>query len=92
MRLAPATVFIVRFGNVDHAGAYCGRSNASILLRSNYVRLLSMRRPCDDLASRWHVFRAKTKRRCRWQARRSPRWQPHRACHKPVNKPMIIAI
>ena len=66
MKLAPANVSIVRVGNVDHAGAYRGRSNASILLRSNYVRPLSMRRPCDDLASRWHVFRQTSRPECPW--------------------------
>ena len=38
----------------------------------------------DQLWTSPHI----TKRRCHWQARRSPRRQPHRACHKPVTKPM----
>jgi hypothetical protein len=51
MYLAPVTLSIVHRCAGRHAGAHCGRSNPTILLRSNFVRRLRVRRRSSNLVA-----------------------------------------
>jgi hypothetical protein len=66
MKLAPATLSIVRVGSVDHAGTCRGRSNANILLRSNSVQFLRIWRHSGALIARWRVSPETGRPECRW--------------------------
>ena len=117
MKLAPVTLSIVHVGTGGHAGAHRGRSNATILLRSNFVRPLRIRRrsgrPCRPLAcfpadrsALSAVGRStanpqttiygpgphRTKRRCHWQARRSPRRQLRSRVSQTCQQTYVIPI
>ena len=68
MKLATATLYIVRVGSVDYAGKYRGRSNASTLLRSNSVQFLRIRRHSGALIARWHVSPQTGRLECQWSS------------------------
>ena len=72
MKLAPVTFSIVHSDAGSHVGPHCGRSNPTILLRSNFAHLLRVRRRSGSLVARWKVSRQTGQLVCRWSIEEQP--------------------
>jgi hypothetical protein len=66
MKLALATLSIVRIDAVDRNDPYHVRPGSNVMLRSNSIHPIKIRRPRGSLVARWHVSRETGRIECRW--------------------------
>ena len=66
MKLALATLSIVRIGTVDRTGPRRGQPASNILLRSNSARPRRILRPSGELIALWHISPETGRIECRW--------------------------
>jgi hypothetical protein len=72
MKLALATLSIVRIGTGDRTGPRRGRSGSNILLRSNSIHPIKAWRPSGGLVARWDVSPETGRIECRWSLQEPP--------------------
>jgi len=72
MRLALATLSIVRIDAADHTGPRRGRSGSNILPRSNSIHPIKTWRPSAGLVACWHVSPETGRIECRWSLEEPP--------------------
>jgi hypothetical protein len=66
MKLAPVHILLPTAALKAMPTPNAARSNATILLRSNFVRPLRVRRHSSNLVARWHVCRQSGQIECHW--------------------------
>jgi hypothetical protein len=66
MKLALATLSIIRIGTVDRTSPRRSQPASNILLRSNSTRSRRVLRPSGELIARWHISPESGRIECRW--------------------------
>jgi hypothetical protein len=72
MKLARATLSIVRIDAVDRPGPHRRRPGPGIQLRSNTIHPIKTCRPAGILVARWHVSPETGRVECRWLLEQPP--------------------
>jgi hypothetical protein len=72
MKLARATLSIVRIDAVDRPGPHRRRPGPGIQLRSNTINPIKTCRPAGILVARWHVSPETGRVECRWLLEQPP--------------------
>jgi hypothetical protein len=72
MKLALATLSIVRIGTVDRTGPRRGQTASNILLRSNSPRPRRILYPSGELIALWHISPETGRIECRWLLAQPP--------------------
>jgi hypothetical protein len=66
MKLAVATLSIIRIDEAGRASSLRDRHGPNVLLRSNSIHPLKIRRPLGCLVARWHVSPETGLIECHW--------------------------